>query len=79
MLVSEILSSFERAYIGKVNHCCCGCAGNYYEDDEKKQLIIGKILASQNVEDLGTCIVATIGKKYYIAYRTDEYMNKHGL
>ena len=79
MLVSEILSSFERAYIGKAGQCCCGCSGDYFEDDATKQMIIGKILASKDVEDLGTCLTATIGKKYYIAYRTDEYMDKHGL
>ncbi len=79
MLVDQITSSFERVYIGKAGHCCCGCAGDYFDDDASKQLVIGKILASQNVEDLDVCINTTIGKKLYIAYRTDESMRKMGI
>jgi hypothetical protein len=75
MLVSEITSKFNRAYIGKANHCCCGCAGDYYEDDATKQLVIGKILASQKIDDFGFCISAVVGKKLYTAYRTDESIN----
>lgn len=68
----------ERAYSGKANTCCCGCAGKYYESsgDDKHRAMVTKIVNKINATILSGAqpmtddeyVSVDVGGRMYTAY-----------
>lgn len=69
------VARIKQVYSGKANRCCCGCAGNYYEDERNKRRI-AKLLQSNPATILEDGIgdeelfSVEVGNRLYIAYLT---------
>ena len=78
------LSKIEKAYSGKAETCCCGCAGTHYEAtggaNDTKQIariagIVESALLTGNADEIDndtTYTAVVIGKRIYVVYWTAE-------
>lgn len=60
----------QKVYSGKVNTCCCGCAGNHSDNPVQIKRTLNKINKhfAKTVLDPQSNISVELGSRLYIAY-----------